>query len=314
MITSIRPGISWVGTKSEIVNTKISKDRIIEDTWVPPLDAPARLSIFARGQFKALPSNKSVKKAIESGRMYVDGRPGFTGTKVRGGEHLELLWARDMNPATFDLDTEVLYEDDHLAAVLKPAGIVVSGNQRRTIQNGLSGLLNRSNHVDSLPVPQPIHRLDYATSGVVLVAKTGRAALALGRLFEARSVMKTYHAVVIGKPVNTTVINTFVYGKPALTRLELVKSIPSPKFGALSLVRLLPSTGRRHQLRIHMLQLGCPILGDKTYYIPGRQLYGKGMYLHATSLAFDHPVTKTPLVIRSRLPRKILKLFPDITY
>ena len=158
---------------------------------------------------------------------------------------------------------------------------------------------------------QPVHRLDYPTSGLLLIGKTSRATIALNQLFENRQMYKTYHAVSIGKMESEGVIQQPVDNREAHSRFQVLKSEPSERFEFLNLVRLFPSTGRKHQLRIHLATLGNPILGDKDYGKEGLILRGKGLYLHASSLKFIHPITNQPIEISEPLPKKFTRIFPS---
>jgi len=209
-----------------------------------------------------------------------------------------------------ELPLEVLYEDQTLAIVYKPAGIVVSGNQFRTLENALPYNLQMSAHADALLVPEPIHRLDYPTSGVLLVGKTHQAVIALNQLFERKDIQKVYHAVTIGQMPSTGSLNEPIDDKPSYTTYQVLQSVPSPKYNCLNLVELRPQTGRKHQLRIHLANLGNPIFGDKDYGQEGLILQGKGLYLHASSLTFQHPFTKETISVHKDLPKKFRKLFP----
>lgn len=202
-----------------------------------------------------------------------------------------------------------MFEDDYLAIIHKPAGILVSGNSFKTIANALAQNIKRSTLPDATK-PQPIHRLDYATTGILLIGKTSRSIRALNQLFETKSIAKTYYAVAIGTMSNEEKINTDIDSKPSQSHYKLLESIDSKRFGKLNLVKLTPETGRRHQLRKHLSSIGNPILGDKDYGIAGLILNGKGLYLHAYALGFVHPFTKEVLLVKDDFPKQFIKLFP----
>ena len=197
-----------------------------------------------------------------------------------------------------------------MAIIYKPAGILVSGNKFVTIANGLTQNLKKSNQSDAVK-PQPIHRLDYPTSGLLLIGKTSTAITELGKLFEEKEIQKTYFAISIGKMNPEGIINSLVDDKNAQTEFEVLKSVVSERFEFLNLVKLLPKTGRKHQLRKHLLSIGSPILGDKEYFLKDKILNGKGLFLHAASLEFTHPFTKEKISISKEFPKKFTKIFPD---
>ena len=132
--------------------------------------------------------------------------------------------------------------------------------------------------------PQPVHRLDYATTGILLVGKTNNSIRALNKLFEDKTIKKTYYAITIGKMYQKNgVVTSNINGKTAKSYYKVIQTVESKRFEKLNLVELSPATGRRHQLRIHLSEIGNPILSDKTYGTEPLILKGKGMYLHAYS-------------------------------
>lgn len=276
----------------------------VEEYIVPEMQQQARLSDIAGGMFVTLPSRKGMKKAIDKGWVTVNGEPATTGTWICGGETIALFRPLESNKLLYDLKFEVLYEDDYLAIVSKPAGISVSGNKRRTMENALPGNLKKSAAPDALFQPEPVHRLDYPTSGALLVAKTQLALSALNQMFADREIEKEYRAIVPGELLSQGEVRLDVGGKPAYTSWKVLRSVDSPRFGKLHLVQLVPHTGRRHQLRQHMAALGCPILGDVQYTNPDITLTGKGLFLHSALLAFDHPVTGQKISVSAGLPKK----------
>ncbi|WP_407556860.1 RluA family pseudouridine synthase [Winogradskyella sp. 4-2091] len=192
----------------------------------------------------------------------------------------------------------------------KPAGILVSGNHFKTIANALQQNLKTSTLADATK-PQPVHRLDFATTGILLIGKTSKSIRTLNQRFENKNIKKTYFAVTIGSMTNKAgTITTHIEDKVAQSLYSVEQTVSSKRFGQLNLVKLEPLTGRRHQLRIHLSQLGNPILGDKDYGIKDLILNGKGMYLHAYSLEFVHPFKQENMNLKSELPERFLKLFP----
>ena len=203
---------------------------------------------------------------------------------------------------------KILFQDAYLAVIQKPAGILVSGNSFKTITNALEQNITQSNRADAAK-PQPVHRLDYATSGLLLIGKTNSSIRVLNKMFEEKKIKKTYYAVTIGSMNTEGKIETEIDNKPSQTSYKVLKTATSKRFSKLNLVILKPQTGRRHQLRIHMSSIGLPILGDKVYGIEHLILNGKGLYLHAYSLEFIHPLTNKKISIKDELPKKFTKLF-----
>jgi len=255
-----------------------------------------------------------MKKAIEKGLVKVNGDVAFTGRYVSGGELIQLHKKEDtdLGPVV-KVQLEVLHEDEHLALINKPAGIVVSGNKKRTLVNALPYNLKESSQPNALPRPQPAHRLDFPTSGVILIGKTANTLTSLNELFSKRGVEKTYQAITQGTMTEKEgTIESTIKNKKAITHYKVLKELPSPKWDHLNLVELKPVTGRRHQLRIHMSELGNPIFGDKTYGIEGKIMQGKGLYLHSMKVAFTHPVTEEKIEVSTPLPLKFQRLLDNI--
>ncbi len=277
---------------------------VLKTHIVPEGVEDIRLYDYAQQIFKTVPSRKGIKKAIAREEIIVDGEKTTTGLWVKPGQKIELLASNVNPPKAYHLKLKVVYEDEYLAVIDKPAGIPVSGNQFRTIQNALIGNIKDSQEEDALPWPKPVHRLDSPTSGLLLIAKTAAALVKLGQQFEQKEIQKKYNAIVIGKLSNNGTIDAEIEGLKSLTEYKLIISVPSLRNKHLSLVELFPKTGRTHQLRIHLSQLGFPILGDKIYGKEGEVLKGKGLFLSAVELIFIHPTTQMPLTIELPLPNK----------
>jgi 23S rRNA pseudouridine1911/1915/1917 synthase len=262
-----------------------------EEYRVPEQVCPVRLSDFAAGIFRGISSRKGMKKAIDKGWVKVDGKVAGTGFWIRGGETIVLSRPDTAKKPVIDFPLQVLFEDEFLAVVYKPGGIAVSGNKRRTLENALPGNLKRSEAPDAIYRPEPVHRLDFPTSGALLVAKTQSVLSALNQMFANREIKKEYRAIVPGGLLAQGEVRIEVNGRRAHTSWKILRSVDSPRFGKLHLVQLIPHTGRRHQLRQHMAALGCPILGDIQYAGENQTIKGKGLFLHAFRLEFRHPAT-----------------------
>ncbi len=281
------------------------KELVLHSIIVPQNIQNVRLSDFAHEAFKTyLPSKKSIKKALKKNRIYLNGKPGFSGDYVSTGMKVALLSDVNVQPKSFELDLEILYEDDSLAVVNKPAGIPVSGNYFKTIQNALKHNLINSSLTDALAWPLPVHRLDALTSGCLLIAKTKKVQINLGRQFEAQKITKEYLAIVVGEAPIEGSICLKIDVQEATSKFKLQESVPSVTYGRISLLRLFPVTGRTHQLRIHCQDMGHPIVGDKMYFNKEKVLKGKGLFLNANKIIFEHPLTKMHLSIETTLPSK----------
>ncbi|QLE03088.1 RluA family pseudouridine synthase [Galbibacter sp. BG1] len=270
---------------------------------------PIRLQEYGVGIFETTPTKSALKKALKKQLIKVNGKLATTATYISGGEEIVLHVPEVVQPSKkLIFPLEVLYEDDYLSVVYKPAGIAVSGNRFKTIANALSQNLKLSTERDATR-PQPVHRLDYPTTGVLLVGKTNGCIRALNELFELKKIKKTYYAVTTGKMKPVGDIRFSIDGKESYSQYEVVQTVPSDRFGTLNLVKLIPKTGRKHQLRKHLSSIGNPILGDQQYGIEDLILKGKGLYLHACSLKFEHPFTGKEICLSSDLPKKFTRIF-----
>ena len=197
---------------------------------------------------------------------------------------------------------------EYIAIINKPAGIPVSGNRYRTVQNALPFNVKPSKERDALKLPRPVHRLDTPTSGLLIVAKTATALMNLGHQLQNRKIAKQYRAIVSGKTPESGQIENPINGQLAITSYKTVRHIRSVKTNWLSLVDLFPVTGRTHQLRVHMANEGHPIVGDKLYVKNQPLLKGKGLFLCAIALEFIHPVLDTKMTFKIEQPAKFTAL------
>ena len=274
---------------------------------------PIRLQEYGIGIFPTLATKSALKKALKKNLIYVDGQLATSATYINGNETIVCQTPLDtLQKKEHRLKMNVIFEDDYLAIIAKPAGILVSGNSFKTIDNALIQNLKPSSQTDAVK-PRPVHRLDYATTGLLLVGKTSASILALNKLFENKQITKTYLAVSIGAMEKEGTINLSVDDKEAISDFKVIETVASERFGYLNLVKLYPKTGRRHQLRKHLSATGNPILGDATYYKEGLLLKGKGMYLHAFSMEFSHPKTHELVYFEKAPALKYSKIFKTKT-
>ena len=264
---------------------------------------------YGVGIFNAALTKSALKKALKKHYVKVNDVIASSATYINGGECICLSISEEKIPKKkLILELDVLFEDEYLAVIHKPAGILVSGNSFKTITNALVGNIKKSNLPDATK-PQPVHRLDFATTGILLVGKTSSSIRALNTLFEDKAIKKTYYSVTIGEMKSCGEISSEIDGKPSQSNYSVCKTVASPRFGALNFVQLVPQTGRRHQLRKHLSQIGHPILGDKDYGIESLILNGKGLYLHAYSLKFVHPFTNEELYLKDEFIERFRKIF-----
>jgi len=269
---------------------------------------------FSRSQFQS---------AIAEGSVSVNGLVARSSRRLRVNDVLEVTLPQ---PAVSriepeDLPLDVLYEDDSLVAVNKPAGMLVHpgrGNTTGTLAAAVQFHFDSLSDVGGQLRPGIVHRLDRDTSGVLVIARDNQVHHRLSRQFEAREVEKEYRAICWGTvDLDSDYIETHIDKHPkqrekmrvcgpggrardAVTFYEVLE-----RFGAFSHVRLLPKTGRTHQLRVHMAYLGHPILADRQY---GGDRPGAGelpierQALHALRLKLVHPARDEPIEFKAPLP------------
>lgn len=276
---------------------------------VKELTSEIRFIDFAIGLFPQLKTKNSVKKAIKKERFLLNNELATSGRWVKLGDEIKLVDGIQNVPQAYDLVIDIVFEDNYLVIVNKPAGIVVSGNQFKTLENALIDDAKLSTDDDAYKWVKPVHRLDAQTSGLVVFAKTASVHILLAKLFEERKINKVYHAIVTGKIEEDKQILLPVQGLTAKSELKVIKSIPSLQNEFLTWVELYPKTGRTHQLRIHCAGIGHPIVGDIIYGEKNNTLLHKGMFLAAVELNFIHPKTKNEVKIEIPVPNKFELFF-----
>ncbi|WP_036303534.1 23S rRNA pseudouridine(1911/1915/1917) synthase RluD [Methylotenera sp. L2L1] len=261
-------------------------------------------------------SRSRLQAWIKSGLVTVDGQPSTSKTKVWGGE--KVLVDVQVKPEVYaftaqDIPLDIVYEDDHILVVNKPAGMVVhpaAGNWEGTL---LNALLFHAPQLQDVPRAGIVHRLDKETSGLLVVAKTLSAQTNLVRQLQARTVKREYRAIVWGQlwrngvvdqplgrdPRSRTKMAINRMGKPAVTRYEILE-----RFSVQTYLRCNLETGRTHQIRVHMQHLKAPLVGDPVYgfrgIVPIRAMTQtlrdavsqfNRQALHAIKLGLVHPAT-----------------------
>lgn len=285
-------------------------------------------------------SRSTIQKWIKSGLVSVDGQVAKANHKLQGhelvsvqfeeGAHLEPALPIDLVPQAMDLD--IVYEDDHLLVINKPAGMVVhpsKGHSEGTLVNGLLYYLGDSLAQDPQNLrPGLVHRIDKDTSGLLVVAKHNQAHQALASQLEDHSMGRTYIALVNGlvkenqgtievplkrDPANRLRWTGDKTGKQAITHFQVLT-----RYKDSTLLSLQLETGRTHQIRVHMEFIGHPIVGDPVYRKGLNSTksslghFHEGQFLHAQELHFKHPVSGEDLSFSCPLPEKFLKLLDDI--
>ena len=289
----------------------------VEDTPPPG----TRLDQYLATQLPEL-SRARIQALIKAGDITVNDRPCKAKLPVERGMSIRVN-IPEPTPAAAqpqDLPISVLYEDAHLIVVDKESGMVVhpaAGNPDGTLVNALLHHCGDLSGIGGVERPGIVHRLDKDTSGCIVVAKNDAAHLSLTTQFAERDTAKIYLAVVQGcprEPKGTVFTNIGRHpvnrlkmavvnpgsGKPAITDYELLHYDPATDS---SLVLCTLHTGRTHQIRVHMLHLGHPLIGDPIYAHPQRQKARPGrLMLHAWRLAFNHPADGRRISLEAPIP------------
>lgn len=275
-------------------------------TWsVPDRFAGERLD-KALSELAADLSRRAVRRLVEQGAVYLDGhRSRVASRPVRAGAVIRLE-SEEPAPRGEGKPAEVLWEGEGLVALAKPAGIPLVPT-RASAEGCLLARLARERGVP-LSALHPVHRLDAATSGVVLVALDRQSAAFLGKALGERKVEKTYLAWVRGVPeprggewawpltaAKNGVVGTGKEGRSALTRFEVVEVR-----GRNSLLSLNPVTGRTHQIRAHCALAGHPVLGDARY--GGKATGVRRVLLHALRITFPLPISGRDMTLQAPVP------------
>lgn len=280
-------------------------------------DAGVRLDRYLVGR-GVLGTRSQIQQLIHAARVTVDGRAVKSGALLRAGQHIEVR--RPLaTPAAFvpqAIPLAVLYEDEEVLAIDKPAGLVVHpapGHWDGTLVNAL--LHRWRDAPPNLDVARLglVHRLDKDTSGVLLIAKNAASLERLSAQFRLRAVRKEYVALVWGRfrqsrgtitaaigrhPVHRQRMALRAHGRDAVTRYEVIEEL-----GRASMVRCFPETGRTHQIRVHLAAAGHPILGDRQYGgTRAATSFIARQALHAAGITFQHPITEDVVRIEAPLP------------
>ncbi len=290
-------------------------------------DVSKRLDIFVTEKVEDLTRSR-VQKLLSEGFLTVDQKEVKAGYKLREGETIRLILpeAKELNADPEKMDLEILYEDEDVAVVNKPRGLVVhpsNGHEDHTLVNGLMYAFQGSlSGIGGVLRPGIVHRIDKDTSGLLMVCKSDRAHRELSEKLKTHDIDRVYHAVVHGRfkePEGTIdqpigrmnedrkKMTVRPDGRRAVTHYRVLKEYPD-----FSYIEVTLETGRTHQIRVHMKSVQHPVLGDPLYgpakqtTAVGKRLekmdFWPGQILHAKVLGFIHPVTGQYLRFESELP------------
>ncbi|MFR0822760.1 MAG: RluA family pseudouridine synthase [Clostridia bacterium] len=267
-------------------------------------------------------SRAMVQKLLEEKQIQVNGITPKPSYKVQAGDtiSIQIKPPKETNLQAQEIPIEIMYEDEDILVVNKPKGLVVhpgNGNPDGTLVNaimakckdGLSGIGGEIR-------PGIVHRLDKDTSGLLIVAKNDKAHITMSEQIKNRQVKKTYIALVkgiitereatINMPIGRSTkdrkkMAVTKDGKEAITHFKVIKRYQKTE-ASYSLLEVKIETGRTHQIRVHMAQIGHPIIGDMVYSNGKNEFGVEGQCLHAQKLAFKHPTTGKQIEIEAPLP------------
>ena len=312
------------------------KELIVADEF-----AGRRIDSYLAKQFPQY-SRNLLKKVLDAGGVQANGVPARPAHKVRPGMRvcISLPDLPREGPRPEEIPLDVLYEDDDLVAINKPAKMVVHparGHWSGTLTAALAFHFQKLSSLGGPTRPGVVHRLDRETSGVILIAKNDLTHFSLTSQFADRSIEKEYLAIVAGKPDHDRDIIDEPIGvhpyqrekmairanhstsRHARTFYEVVE-----RFRGFAMVRLVPHTGRTHQIRLHLCHIGCPVLCDRMYSGRGQITRGDLLgnddstpllerhALHARRLKFVHPTTSQPIEIEAAVPDDMQRVLSEL--
>jgi 23S rRNA pseudouridine1911/1915/1917 synthase len=308
-----------------------------------------RLDLFLVQQLTEV-SRSRVQLLLQQGSVLIDGKLAKASRKLRSGENISILGDPQLPPLRAMAEAiplEIVYEDQDLAVVNKPAGMMVhagsgatdDARNRGTLVNALLHHLRELSSTSGPLRPGIVHRLDKQTSGLIVVAKNDATHGRLSSMFARRQVRKLYIALVQGElaqergTVNASISRDSIRrtrmttrregGRTAVSHWQVLRRIQGP-YGSFTLVSVRIETGRTHQIRVHMASLGHPVVGDTLYGAPTAiapqaaaasrlpRLVLTRNFLHAAELEFAHPATGEPLSLVSNLPADLKQFMAQL--
>lgn len=266
-------------------------------------------------------SRSQIQQWLKDERVMVNGTTVKANYKVKAGDQVTIAVPEptvlELTPENIPL--EIVYEDEDVAVVNKPQGMVVhpsAGHPNGTLVNALLFHIQNLSSINDVIRPGIVHRIDKDTSGLLMIAKNDFAHESLAKQLKEKTSLRKYVALIHGViPHEKGVIDAPIgrsktdrkmqavieEGKPAVTHFQVLE-----RFADFTLVELQLETGRTHQIRVHMKYIGYPLAGDPVYG-PKKTLPGKGQFLHAQVLGFEHPRTGEFLTFTAPLPEVFQK-------
>ena len=269
-------------------------------------------------------SRSMVQKLIKDDKITVNGKVQKESYKVKQNDEIKIIIEepKETNIEAEEIPLDIVYEDDYIVVVNKQKGMVVhpgNGNPNGTLVNAiLNHCKGKLSGIGGEIRPGIVHRIDKDTSGLIIVAKCDEAHIKLSNQIKNHEITKIYTALVKGNLVedNATIdmpigrsktdrkkMEVRKDGKNAVTHISVIK-----RYGKYTLLKIKIDTGRTHQIRVHLAQIGYPIVGDEVYSNGKNEFNVTGQMLHSTVLEFIHPITNEKMHLEAELP----KYFSDV--
>ena len=286
-----------------------------------------RLDVFLSEKNTEL-SRSNIQRLIEEKKVLVNGKIEKPSYKVQENDVItqEKEKPKDIELKAQNIPLEIIYEDNDIIAINKPKGLVVhpaNGNPDGTLVNAIMAICKDSlSGIGGQIRPGIVHRLDKDTSGILIVAKNDKAHINLSNQIQNREVKKTYIALVRGivkeneatidMPIGRSTkdrkkMAVTSKGKNAITHIKVLN-----RFNEYTLLQVNIETGRTHQIRVHLAEIGYPVVGDSVYS-NGKNKFGiQGQCLHAKSLDFRHPITGKQMHLEAELPQYFKNIISEL--
>ncbi len=293
---------------------------------VEKLEAGKRIDTYITS--KSEYSRAMIQKMMDNGNILVNGKKVKVSYKVQADDEITIKEqaAKEISLEAQDIPIEVLYEDNDIIVVNKPKGMVVhpaNGNPDGTLVNAIMSICKDSlSGIGGEIRPGIVHRLDKDTSGALIVAKNDKSHIKMSEQIKNHEVEKTYIALVKGfvkeneatidMPIGRSLkdrkkMAVRKEGKNAVTHFKVIERFPN-----YTLLEVKIETGRTHQIRVHLSEIGYPIVGDEVYSNGKNEWNIHGQCLHAKSLKFKHPITEKEMCIEAPIPEYFQNIIKEL--
>lgn len=282
-----------------------------------------RIDVYISGQLEEM-SRNSIQKLIADGMITVNNKVIKANYKLKKNDEIKIIIPEPepLDILAENIPIDIVYEDDDLAVVNKPQGMVVHpapGHYTGTLVNGLMYHLKNLSSINGVLRPGIVHRLDKNTSGLMLIAKNDKSHKFLANCLKEHSINRIYYALVDGNIKDDSGVVNAPLGRSEKDRKKRAVTTKNSKhaitnywvverYSKFTLLKLKLQTGRTHQIRVHMKYIGHPVVGDDVYGSKTNKFGLKGQLLHSKSVGFMHPTTGEYMEFESELPDYFTKV------